>query len=89
MDITEILKIPYFRQIIGGHREWLTNYDKTFLKKWDDLFQNNPEAALCEATTRQVFEELDIEIEPYSNNGGPDFKCKKRDCSSFTERYMT
>jgi len=77
----EYLGIKFFDQVIGGHREWLTGFDKVHLNAWDNLFtRNNSEAALCEAATRQLLQELDVNVEPYPLGGSdriPDFRCQK------------
>lgn len=77
----EYLGIKYFDQLIGGHRGWLMGFDRVHLDAWDNLFtKDNSEAALCEAGTRQLLQELDVDIEPYSlggNDRNPDFKCQK------------
>ena len=75
------LGIRYFDQLIGGHREWLMDFDKVHLDAWDNLFKNdNSEGALCEAGTRQLLQELGVSVEPYplgGNNRNPDFTCEK------------
>lgn len=75
------LGTKYFDQLIGGHREWLMSFDKIHLVNWDNLFtKNNSEAALCEAATRQLLQELDVNVEPCplgSKKRNPDFKCQK------------
>ena len=80
-DSKSILANPYFCKIVDSHREWLKQFNERHLKKWDDLFaKNNPEAALCEAATRQVLEEFDVDVEPYDDSSSeptPDFKCCK------------
>jgi hypothetical protein len=80
-DYKKYLGIKYFDQLIGGHREWLMGFDSVHLNVWDNLFtKDNSEAALCEAGTRQLLQELDVNVEPYSfggNDPNPDFKCQK------------
>lgn len=75
------LGIKFFDQLIGGHREWLKSFNKVHLDAWDNLFtKDNSEAALCETGTRQLLQELNVNIEPYSlggNDPNPDFKCQK------------
>jgi len=77
----EYLGTKFFDQLIGGHREWLRDFDKVHLVAWDNLFtKDNSEAALCEAATRQLLVELDINVEPCPLGGSdrnPDFKCQK------------
>ncbi len=75
------LGIRFFDRLIGGHRKWLMRFDRVHLGAWDNLFKNdNSEAALCEAGTRQLLQELDVSVEPYplgGNDRNPDFKCEK------------
>lgn len=75
------LGTKFYDQLIGGHREWLKEFDKVHLDAWDKLFtKNNSEAALCEAGTRQLLQELNVSVEPYPLKGNarnPDFKCEK------------
>lgn len=70
----------FFDQLIGSHREWLIDFDEVHLHAWDNLFtKDNSEAALCEAATRQLLEDLDFNVEPCSfggNDRNPDFKCQ-------------
>ena len=77
----EYLGTKFFDQLIGSHRGWLKGFNKIHLKFWDDLFtKDNSEAAICEAGTRQLLEELDVNVEPCSfggNDPNPDFKCQK------------
>ncbi len=79
----EYLGIKFFDQLIGSHRGWLKGFNKIHLKFWDNLFtKDNSEAAICEAGTRQLLEELDVNVEPCSfggNDPNPDFKCQKDD----------
>jgi hypothetical protein len=79
----EYLGNKFFDQIVGSHREWLRSFDEVNLVNWDNLFtKDNSEAALCEASTRQLLQELDVNIEPYplgGNDRNPDFKCQKDD----------
>jgi hypothetical protein len=80
-DPEEYLGTKFFDQLVGGHREWLSQFDRVYLDKWDRLFtKDNSEAALCEAATRQILEELDVTVEPCplrGNERNPDFKCQK------------
>jgi len=77
----EYLGTKFFDQLVGGHREWLMGFDGVHLDAWDDLFRkDNSEAALCEAATRQLLQELDVDVEPYplgGNDRNPDFRCQK------------
>ncbi len=76
----EYLGNRFFDKLIGGHRAWLMSFNKDFLNAWDDLFKcDNSEAALCEAGTRQLLQELNVGIEPFplrGNDRNPDFKCQ-------------
>jgi len=80
-DPEKYLRIKFFYQLIGGHREWLMSFNKVYLDAWDKLFtKDNSEAALCEAGTRQLLQELSVSVEPYPlgcSDRNPDFKCQK------------
>lgn len=75
------LGTKFFYQLIGSHREWLSDFDEAHLHAWDNFFtKDNSEAALCEAATRQLLQESDVNVEPCSlrgNDRSPDFKCQK------------
>jgi len=64
---------------IKQHRMWLKNFDERRLKKWDDLLKADPEAAICEAKTRILMANHNVDIRPYEDlsQGGPDFGCSK------------
>ena len=64
---------------IKQRRMWLNNFDGRRLKKWEDLLQADPEAAICEAKTRILMEDHEVNIRPYEDlsQGGPDFICSK------------
>jgi len=49
------------------------------LKKWEDLLKANPEAAICEAETRKLLSDHNVDVQPYEDlsHGGPDFICTK------------
>jgi len=80
-DFQKYLCTQFFDQLVGRHRAWLKDFNTIHLKAWDDLFtKDNSEAALCEAGTRQLLEELDVSVEPCSfggNDPNPDFKCRR------------
>jgi hypothetical protein len=84
----DYLGTQFYDRLVGGHREWLKAFDIAHLKAWDDLFtQDNSEAALCEAGTRQLLQESGVTVEPcpLRNSGGnPDFKCQ----SGTTQFYV-
>lgn len=68
-----------YAEDIKQHRLWLKNFDERRLKKWNDLLQANPEAAICEVKTRILMANHKIDIRPYEDfsQGGPDFECSK------------
>lgn len=84
----EYLGRKFFDQLIGGHREWLKNFDKVYLDAWDTLFtKNNSEAALCEAATRKLLFDHGCDVEPFEDpsSGGVDFKCSKNGNTFYVE----
>lgn len=68
-----------YAQDIQQHRVWLKNFNERRLKRWDDLLQADPEAAICEAKTRLLMADHSVDVQPYEDlsQGGPDFKCSK------------
>jgi hypothetical protein len=68
-----------YEEDIKEHRRWLKDFDERRLKKWEDLLQANPEAAICEAKTRILMANYGVDIRPYEDlsEGGPDFWCSK------------
>lgn len=72
---------------IKQHRIWLKNFNELRLKKWEDLLQADPEAAICEAKTRILMENHDVDIRPYEDlsQGGPDFECSKNGKNFYVE----
>lgn len=65
--------------IIAEHRVWLQKFDKQRLKEWEDLLCSCSEAAICEAETRKLLSDHNVDIKPYDNlsRQGPDFICTK------------
>ncbi|MFH1719299.1 MAG: hypothetical protein ABIF19_18250 [Planctomycetota bacterium] len=68
-----------YTEDIKQHRTWLENFDERRLKKWEDLLQADPEAAICEAKTRLLMADHNVDIQPYEHlpQGGPDFWCSR------------
>lgn len=64
---------------LSEQRVWLEPYGKQRLKRFEDLLKSNPEGAICEALTRKVLSDHEVEVEPYEDlsSGGPDFRCTK------------
>jgi len=69
---------------VSEHRTWLTGFDGQHLKSWNDLFIDNPEAALCEAAVRDIVQGFGFAVEPVADLKGqivkgavqrPDFRC--------------
>jgi len=83
--VTE-LESMYSKEI-SNHRSWLNLFDKRRGGRWKQLLKSDPEAAICEASMRQLLSEHGITVEPYESlgAGGPDFICKREGKSFFTE----
>ncbi|MHC4169715.1 MAG: hypothetical protein ACYSWQ_22440 [Planctomycetota bacterium] len=79
--------IDNYKEDIKQHRVWLKNFNERRLKKWDDLLQANPEAAICEAKTRLLMADHNVDIQPYEDlsQGGPDFECSKNGRAFYVE----
>jgi len=72
---------------IKKHLDWLRSFDVRYTTKWEMLLENDAEAAICEAMTRDLLECHKIEIKPYENLsiGGPDFLCCKDEKHFYVE----
>lgn len=79
--------IDNYETDIKQHRVWLKDFNKRRLKKWNDLLQANPEAAICEAKTRVLLADHNVGIQPYEDlsQGGPDFACSKNGRAFYVE----
>lgn len=78
---TDYLENKFYRQLIGSHQGWLKHFNNVYVNAWDKLFtKSNSEAAICEAATRRLLQELEVYIEPCPLRGSdrnPDFKCQR------------
>ena len=76
-----------YSQLIDEHREWLKGFDGERVNKWNNLLNNNPEAALCEASTRKSLSDFGCDVEPFEDlsTGGVDFKCSKDGSTFYVE----
>jgi hypothetical protein len=72
----------YFQALENEHRRWLSAFDTRYLRMWENLLNNDEEAALAEARVRQLLEGYQIGVEPNEDldtgTGGPDFRCRVR-----------
>ena len=77
-DMPDELTVVY-ADVIAEHREWLHQVDKQRLKKWEDLLCSCSEAAICEAESRKLLSDHNVDIQPYGDlsQKGPDFVCTK------------
>jgi hypothetical protein len=76
-----------YSEEISEHRAWLGRFDKQRLKRWEDLLKTNPETAICEAKTRKLLSDHNVDVQPYEDlsQGGPDFKCSKNGKTFYVE----
>jgi hypothetical protein len=81
-------------RLVRDHRKLLSKFDKRHLKSWEDQFTDNPEAALCEASIRDIMQGFGYEVEPVADLKGqgdkgavqrPDFRCSKGDDAFYVE----
>jgi hypothetical protein len=74
---------------IAAHRSWLSAFDPQYQRNWDKLLNADPEAAMCEADVRELFEENGNRVEPNEDLTGahlsPDFRCTQGDSRFFVE----
>lgn len=68
-----------YSKVINEHRDWLSRFDKRYLKKWEKLLRTQSEAAICEASTRKLLHDNEIEVKPNEDisSGGVDYLCTK------------
>jgi len=73
--------------LIDEHRKWLNQFCKEASSKWEKLLKNDVEAALCEAGTRKLLADNEVQVKPndHLSNGGPDFLCNKNDGTFYVE----
>lgn len=85
-DITNNVTVGY-SNTIAEHRQWLQRFNKQLLKKWEDLLKTTPEAAICEAETRKLLSDYNIDVKPYEDlsQGGPDFLCTENSKTFYVE----
>jgi hypothetical protein len=78
LDMPSDLTVMY-TDVIAEHRVWLKQFGEQRSKEWGDLLENNSEAAVCEAMTRRLLSDQNIDVRPYEDlsQGGPDFLCAK------------
>ncbi|MBL7189963.1 MAG: hypothetical protein ISS70_26850 [Phycisphaerae bacterium] len=64
---------------IRSHRKWLQSFDEGYVTKWEKLLKADPEAAICEAATRELLERHDVTVRPNEDLsvGGPDYLCTR------------
>ena len=72
---------------IKSHRDWLQSFDDVYTTQWEKLLKRNPEAAICEAATRQLLQKHGLEVEPNEDPsvGGPDYLCRRGDNQFYVE----
>jgi hypothetical protein len=79
----------HWQVLIVEHRQWLSRFDEQHLVDWNNLLNNNSEAALCEAATRRLLEREGIVVEPYKRHEGnsrrPDFHCHSGEATFYVE----
>ena len=76
-----------YSKVIDEHRSWLKPFGGQYLNKWEKLFKDQPEAAICEAAARKLLGEHSIYVRPHEDisKGGPDFLCKKEGKKFYVE----
>lgn len=76
-----------YSELINEHCAWIKPFGKQRLNKWEELLKVNPEAAICEASTRKLLAEHSIYVQPQEDisKGGPDFLCVKNNKRFYVE----
>ena len=82
------------KRLVCAHREWLGGFEPQHLKAWTDNLAADPEAALCEASVRDVMQGFGFTVEPVADLIGqgtkgalqrPDFRCSKETDAFYVE----
>jgi hypothetical protein len=75
-----------YTEEIARQREWLRSFDAAYAVNWERRLRNDAEAAICEATARELLESNRIVVEPMElSDGGPDYLCRFGGASFCTE----
>lgn len=77
----------HYSKDIEEHREWLEGFGVQPLRKWETLLENDPQAAICEACTRRLLADQNVDVKPndHGPDGGPDYLCAKNGKSFYVE----
>ncbi|MBN1942118.1 MAG: hypothetical protein JW849_02380 [Phycisphaerae bacterium] len=69
--------------------KWIERFDIRHAKAWGLQYNNDPEAAMCEATFWGVLQDCNVDVEPCDSLTGeessPDFKCHKNGETFYVE----
>ena len=75
--------------LVREHRTWLDRFHRQFGQNWENLYQSELEAAMCEAAVRRLLEQNGNNVEPNETLDGkvrsPDFRCTQAGKSFFVE----
>jgi len=91
---TSLESCPTWAELEVEHRQWLSAFDRPYLQKWEDLRNDNYEAALCEAAVRRLLQAHGSTVEPNEDLVGkaptgpeprPDFRCSRPEGAFFVE----
>jgi len=64
------------------HRRWFSDFDRQYLRNWEKVYGENPEAAMAEAATRRFLEDSGATVRPneelHGKGSRPDFHCTRK-----------
>ncbi len=76
-------------KLVKEHSQWLSGFNRQYLKNWEGLLSADPEAAMCEAQVRQVLQQNGNTVEPNEDLTGRaqacDFRCVQGGKTFLTE----
>lgn len=74
--------------VLEQHQTWLSGFGrKGHLKKWEELFRDQPESASVEACVAAFLRAESTQVEPVDarGTGGTDFRCRSRGSELYVE----
>jgi hypothetical protein len=85
-DALSKLRKAYSKEIVS-HIEWLQSFKNRYKTRWEKLLKTDPEAAICEATSRALLQSQGVTVRPNEDLsiGGPDYLCRRGDKDFYLE----
>jgi len=87
--LTLLRSKPGFAALEREHKQWLAHFDAQYLRNWENLRENDYEAAMMEAAVRRFLQHQGADVEPnedlQGNRQRPDFRCTNFNAEFFVE----